>query len=446
MKKTEKIYMVGQLIDFDLPLLKESVLDWISFIRILTTPITMQFNMEQPENFDLFHLKERVEALTNQNNDQWFKIISDHGEFHVHVFGKTIFERNILDKEIYVNAKLIFDDYCDKRMIRHGLYGYVRSYDEYLENNVAVIEERTFNTPEELKHLPKMYDKEKQVIVDCNQLAGYDVFYKGLCMTSCWKMYYSNVYFQLIPRQVFMEIQQVQSIVELSEQMIRIELYTDPFNWDHEVNLKYQRLFRDQIGFDQLAWNNGIGVLREPYIEFAYGDDTVQTVQYQNDLLQPIEKKKATYFVTRTYDFIQNRYLEKRTRGALNAQAFFPWVDEGSMKMMNYRVLNPEFAIDNGLDAYEFYIRQFLEIEIQDERYQDFTSVLRFYLPKETIETIPLDDLQDRLQDVNISNLKQKKLTTRFDLKKEQNHLRVVFLDYSYLDSISNTIETRKAE
>lgn len=67
--------------------------------------------------------------------------------------------------------------------------------------------------------------------------------------------------------------------------VVMVELYRDPFQWDHELNLSYQRLFRDQTGIDQLTWDNGVGILREPYIEYAFGDHLIQTIQYQNDRL-----------------------------------------------------------------------------------------------------------------------------------------------------------------
>ncbi|MFD1898961.1 hypothetical protein GQR36_00355 [Enterococcus termitis] len=95
--------------------------------------------------------------------------------------------------------------------------------------------------------------------------------------------------------------------------------------------------------------------------------------------------------------------------------------------MMNYRVLNPQMAIDGGLSAYEFYIRQFLEIEILDQKYDEFVSVLRFYLPQEAIKEIPLDALYDKLDDVNISNLKQKESSTRFDLQNKKSFTSCFF-------------------
>ncbi|ALS35640.1 hypothetical protein ABID30_001150 [Enterococcus rotai] len=440
MKKTKKIYMVMTRVNVSLNELKQDVFDWLSLLRIVTIPETYRFGDEEVRQFSLQAISSQIQHLTEEEN-LWIKVNAENGEFQLHISKLTLREQTIIAGSTFSAYQTMIEDYYDTRMVRNGMYGYIRSLDDYLYNNVENIEKRTFETDSEIKQLPKRYDHKKAVIIDCNQLAGYDVYFKGLCLTSCWKMYYSSLYTQIIPKPIFMEVQQVQAIEELGSQVFKITLFNDPFNWDLPVNQKYQRLFRDQMGYDQLAWNNGTGVLRPPFIEYAFVEEVIQTVQYQNNYYQPVEKKNATYFVTRSYDNRRQKYVVNRTKGILNAQAYFPWIDEKSRKMMNYRVLDPKMAIDDGLSAYEFYIRQFLEINVLDKKYEDFVSVLRFYLPKEAIQQLPLDALWDKLFDVNISNLKQKESSTRFDLEKAKNHLRVVFLDSSYLETINQTID-----
>ncbi|MBL1229032.1 hypothetical protein IW492_07265 [Enterococcus sp. BWB1-3] len=434
MRKTEKIYMLSHLSSNSKDELTELLKDWVSFVRILTDPEIFRINDGETEAFNLFRIKEAFEQLTPESN-LWLKIRAAGGEFQVHISGLTIVERNIFDASIFSAYHKMVENYCDLRMEKNGTYGYIRSLDEYLYNNVERLDKRDFQSQDELEKLPKRYNYNKEIVVDCNLFSGYDIYYKGLCMTSCWKMYYSNLYFQIIPRQIFLEVQQVQTIEELQNDMVKISLYLDPFKWEAEVNQKYQCFFREQIGFDQLVWTNGVGVLRPPLIEFAFIDQAVQTVQYQNDQLQPVEKKKATYFVTRSSDYIRKEYSENRTRGILNVQAYFPWIDHEGKKMMNYRVLNPELTLDEGLSAYEFYIRQYLEIDIMDERYESYIAVLRFYLPDQFLKELPLEPLYEKLYDVTISNLNQEKEVTYFDLDKAKNHLRVAFLSNTQLEA-----------
>lgn len=63
------------------------------------------------------------------------------------------------------------------------------------------------------------------------------------------------------------------------------------------------------------------------------------------------------HFCNKSYDIQQGDYKERRVRGTLNAQAYFPWVDENRSRMMCYKVIDPTVALDNGIEAYCYYIR-----------------------------------------------------------------------------------------
>ncbi|MGK0551259.1 hypothetical protein ACSFB8_03405 [Enterococcus faecalis] len=441
MKKSNRMYMVTKLIGFTDQEVTRLALDWLSLIRILITPVKYKFQKGAYQAFDAVIIEKLLSSLT-ATSECWVQIVGTGGEFQLQIADNTIHEQAIIDYENFLSFAAVTEDYLDQRIKQFGVYGYLRSFDEFLANNVAIMEKRMFNTSEEMKGLPKRYTKEQKVIIDCNQLAGFDLFYEGLCFTACWKIYITSFYYRLIPQPIFAGIQRVHEIEALTEQVLKITLHKDPLRWDQPVNLQDQRMLRSQLGVDQLAWSNGIGVLREPYIEFAYLDDTIQTVQYQNRYFQPVPKKQATYFVTRSYDFLTGKATVNRTKGKLNAQAYFPWIDQQHKKMMNYRVLDPELTLDNGLAAYEFYIRQFLEIEVADENYRSFLSVLRFYLPEEALEQVPLEALYDQLEDMNILNLKKEAEYMSFDVRKAKNHLRVMFLDYNQLGELTGLLRS----
>ncbi|MDR2832615.1 MAG: hypothetical protein LBV67_02750 [Streptococcaceae bacterium] len=434
-KHDEMIYMVAQYVDYHLDELHTAIADWTIMIRLLDEPQTFQVDQEEPVAYDPYDVISRIEQVSMDDNF-WWRVESKAGKFNIHVYNGTLYARNLFNEEYFFTYEQMIFDYFDHRMADHGLYGYLRSYDEYLYNNTSRLEERLeFETPQEVAQLPKMLNRHHREIVDCNQLAGYDIFFKGLCLTSCWKMYFSNYYYRLIPKQILEEVHQVEANEQLGNDMLRITLYKDPRNWEKEVNQKSQRMFRDQMGYDQLAWNNGVGILRDPYIEYAFGDNSVHSVQYLNKHGQPTQKKKATQFITRTWDYIQNKYEEHQMVGTLNSQAYFPWIDELGQKMMNYRVINPDLATDSGLDAYEYYIRNFLELELEnDERYEKFTSVLRFYIPKNHVKQLPVEELRKKMPDVTFKEKRLKHSTPTFDLRKGKNHLRVIFMDYDMLD------------
>ena len=320
-------------------------------------------------------------------------------------------------------------DYLKNRLIDHGFFAYIRSYDEYLYHNTSDLSERrSFETAKETNVLPKMKGLNGDIVVDCNVFPGYDVFYKGVCLTACWWLFLGAPYKKLFAKQLLLEIQQVERVAELGSGVF-FELYKDPFQWQEKANLKFQQLFRDQLGISQLSYTNGVGLLKQPYIEFAFEDTVIQTVQYQNEQFQPTEKSEASYFVTRTYNFLTNQYRVNRMKGGLNALAYFPWIDDESERMMNYHILYPELTLDKGLAAFEYYIRDSIEFEIQDMRYKDYTAVLQLFIPKTAFLDFPLEELKSALKDMTIHQVSRKNDSLTFSLEKEAKHLIVSFID-----------------
>lgn len=441
MKKTDKLFATIQYISLNTAAIQKHTQDWLVLTRLLYTPTYMEINKEDRKRFSLKDIRNLLDSL-GRSEDLSIVVGNDQNQSRFHLIEGNLLEKHLLAQETYQNHQGMLLNYIDVQMATKGLFGYLRSYDEFLFNNTESIQQRlTFETVEEIDQLPMMRTKEGEIAVDCNQFAGYDIFYKGFCLTSCWRMYFSSRYRQIIPIPVIEEVQQVEKVEKMSNDVLLVELYRDPFRWDEEINTNYQRLFRDQMGIDQLAWNNGIGILREPFIEYAYTDNMIQTVQYQNERMQPTQKKEATRFVTRTYDLVREQYQEKRVKGVLNARAYFPWVDNQGMKMMNYLVLNPEYSLDDGLAAYEFYIRNYLEIEVDDEKYPEFMVVLNIYIPDEYVRKVPFDTLKQNMRDIKFSRLKKRKQKVFFDLKKGKNHLRVNFVNFSSLEKLQEANE-----
>lgn len=440
MKEEEKLLLSIQYRLLEEQAIRKHIQDWLVFVRILFEPEKMIINEQEQGLFSLTRCLEILKRAGNRE-DITLHVSDGENESSFRLVSGNLLERHLLTGALFKSCRKLILDYTEVQMKTKGLFGYLRSYTEYLYHNADTMAKRLqFQTAAEITCLPKIKRPDGNVVIDCNQFPGYDIFYKGFCLTSCWRMYFSCDYHNVIPLAVIEDVQQVEHVVRISPEVILVELYRDPFHWQRECNLRYQRLFRDQLGIDQLAWDNGIGVLREPFIEYAYSDNLIQTVQYQNDRLQPTGKKAATHFVTRTFDLIRDQQQVKRVRGTLNAQAYFPWVDEQRMKMMNYLVLNPAYALDDGLQAYKFYIRNYLEIEIdpKDGRYHEYLVVLNIYLPDEQAESIPYQQLKQELSDIKFSRLKKRKGERYFDLKKGKNHLRVNFVKASTMPQLEN--------
>lgn len=427
MENNQKIYSVSQLYDLKQADIQLKTKDWLVMSRLLLEPDRMLINGKE-QAFDPDYLQRTINAFGTKE-DYWLQLKNQDEEMTVHLLGDTLFEKSILVKQNFFYWENVYLDYLKSRLTEHGFFAYIRSYEEYLYHNTSELSKRrSFETAEETSALPKMKGLNGDVVVDCNVFPGYDVFYKGVCLTACWWLFLGEPYKKLFAKQLLLEIQQVDKVTELGEGVF-FELYKDPFQWKEEANLRFQQLFRDQLGISQLSYTNGVGLLKQPYIEFAFEDTVIQTVQYQNEQFQPTKKSDASYFVTRTYNFLTNQYRVNRMKGGLNALAYFPWIDDESERMMNYHILYPELTLDKGLAAFEYYIRDSIEFEIQDMRYKDYTAVLQLFIPKKAFLDFPLEELKGALKDMTIHQVSRKNDSLTFSLEKEAKHLIVSFID-----------------
>lgn len=433
----DKLFITIQLTNLSKIQREREIRDWLFFIRMIFKPSFFQSSHQEMKMFDL--KKDTFLSLQeNQFPFGWLIIGDDQNKCSFHFDGQQLIIKNILKKENFWQNETIIRDYIQMKMVHHGVFAYLRSYNEYIYHNTKQINERLrFETKEQIEHLPKMKEKSGEIVVDCNQFPGYDLSHEGLCFTSCWEMYYSPYYYRMIPKQVFLDVQQVEYVKEYENGVIGIQIYRNPFKWREEVNLQFQSYYRDQLGFDHLAWDNGIGLLKAPFIEYAYTDQSIQSVQYQNKQMQPTQKKNATFFVTRSYNFVKDEYREKRVSGKLNTQAYFPWVDEQRVQMMFYKVIDPRVSLDNGIKAYCYYIREYLEVAVEDKKYQEYLVTLRLYVPTENLTQLPINEIRDQLPDIKFKRFRKRHGRISFDVKKGDNHLRVEIYDYPKLNKFA---------
>lgn len=439
----DQIYLVSQLQQFsEVSQLQEMAHDWLTLCRILTTPELFYFNNEaEAQPFELAPLVEKINELDLSGEAEiTFALKSSEAEFSLQVYKGCMRERLLMDKEIFLAKQKIIVDYVDGRMEKHGLYAYIRVLEEYLSHNTQSLAERQSESLTYPEDLPKMYGKDEEVIVDVSQLGGYDFYFHGLCFTACWKMWFGRPYYHIIPKKAFLDVQQVQQAVELKNEVVKITLHEDPFQWRLEPNSEFQMLFRNQLGFDQLEWSNGVGILREPYTEFIQLGEKTQMIQYQNESLQPTVKSRARHFTTRVFSLRQEEYLEGRRFGQLNNRAYFPWQDETKKTMLAYWIINPQHMLDLGVGAFEFYIEQYLNAPIEIEEGEDFRAILRFYVPKESLPSIPLEVISETFQQKKVAVKKQRQTKNRglIQFESSERDLLVEFIDVNELQQVQD--------
>lgn len=386
--------------------LSEIVYDWYVLNKIISSP--HELLIETSNNLSSFSEKEFTSMLQSIKQDETatkllqekhtYIIKTPLGESRLILEEARVIEYFLVNHKKFKQQNVVILDYLDHKMTVCGKYAYVRDYAEYLMNNLEIIKEREEKVPEELEKVRLMKDDEGQTQIDCSQFFGYDLFYKNLCFTSCWKMWFSDDYYHIVPKQAFLDVQQVDDVKELFGNVVRITIFDEPLEWAKEPNYTYQKLFRRQLGFEQLEWSNGVGVLHEPFVEFIKNRNVTQMIQYQNKQMQPSEKTDAVHFTTRTFNYEQNFYAENRCYGKLNSQAYFPFTTGKNNDQLAYWILNTEYSVDDGEDSFLFYIDYYLKAKKSYFKMGDNRTKLYFYLRRDLLEKVPRKRLIKKLR------------------------------------------------
>lgn len=193
MENNQKIYSVSQLYDLKQADIQLKTKDWLVMSRLLLEPDRMLINGKELA-FDPDYLQRTINAFGTKE-DYWLQLKNQDEEMTVHLLGDTIFEKSILVKQNFYYWENVYLDYLKSRLIEHGFFAYIRSYEEYLYHNTSELSKRrSFETAEETSALPKMKGLNGDVVVDCNAFPGYDVFYKGVCLTACWWLFLGDPY------------------------------------------------------------------------------------------------------------------------------------------------------------------------------------------------------------------------------------------------------------
>lgn len=422
----EHIFASSQLYPQSKEAAKALFEDWLIFVRLMIEPQDVYVN-EQKMAFDKKQLLERFDELAEFA--VWFRVEEEESHSSFQLEKQLLYEKTVLERSKFELWEPVFLDYHENRIAKHGYFGYIRSYEEYRFHNTLEPREREkFEDPQQVASYPKIKTYQEELLVDGHIFPGYDLFYEEFCLTSCWRMYYGREYQGIIPWQVLENVQQVELIRKIGHVLL-IELHKEPFNWQVASNLHFQRLFREQIGIDHLIWTNGVGVLEPPFTEYIRLGSVVQVVHYQNKQFQPVDKDHAETFTVRSINLQTGEYLERRVKGRLNAQAYFPWIDDEDHSMLTYRVLHPELTLDHGKEAIVYYIREYLESIHSDHRYDDYAKVLRFYIPKDQLSLIPFDAIFDQLFGMNISEMRDTESLYTLKLDKKQQSLVVQFFE-----------------
>jgi len=163
--------------------------------------------------------------------------------------------------EIELNKILSFIEFLEVNFAKEIVYGIIcESVERILQNTDKVDSWRRKNRilPNNIILLPTTYyTNEKELeMISIESLPGhlhqmnYD---EMLLFSSCWCMYFSEVYYKYIPKPLFDNFKNCFENIILNFGLRKITLYQDPHSFELNENRKKQWSFRKELGIDSIA-------------------------------------------------------------------------------------------------------------------------------------------------------------------------------------------------
>lgn len=201
-------------------------------------------------NFD-FNI-EKIVSLTNEYPD-FRRIKLDFGDDN---------EFSILRKDKYIFSletnHEIRDYYLNQIQIRWAITTDYRNYNTQTVTDPAYWRINKLKIPDDVELYPDPGDwrKEGLMLINEETLEGHEHIQKTddkLWFGSCWQMYFSNLYYKYIPKELFDSFTNCEENIILENGIRRITLYKDPSQFELPESRARQWAFRRQLGIDSIA-------------------------------------------------------------------------------------------------------------------------------------------------------------------------------------------------
>ncbi len=145
------------------------LIEKLLLVRLSYQPTEYYYNQQAKKPYDLDEVSQLLHSAPEEINTEL--IVTDgKNESSIHIIQEAVLQRHLFTKDVFSTQKPVILSYFDETMQREGLFGYLRSYDEYLMHNVEGIEKRqNFQSIAEINALPKRKNFEQEIVIDCNQ-------------------------------------------------------------------------------------------------------------------------------------------------------------------------------------------------------------------------------------------------------------------------------------
>lgn len=245
-------------------------------------------------------LSGRIISLTLSDKENFFSI-SQNAQLP-----KIVTFSVIIDKNLDLGY---FDSMIDSFMSQFGIVAFkCASEDDFWQNTENILFYKSKN-----KSLDGIKTKISEVgikedIVDIEYNPGHSHRPKGIWFGSCHKMWFGKAYYQYIGKEKLTKFDNCYENKELDNDVTRITLYEDLWDYDKEENRKIQWDFRKKAGVDDVAHlledmngQNNLGAEVEILTDNLPNGESRVMNYYLDDEDNYISKEKASK--VRTYGF-----------------------------------------------------------------------------------------------------------------------------------------------
>ena len=234
----------------------ELMLRWVDVVSNLILPDSMCIKTVADNhfvNYDAEQLKEEIESEELQK-DIYIKLYVADQHF-------TVREKKENDRVIF-SLDILKENYDQKleRMIEEVMckgYGISASMCSSRDNFLQSIEDMNWYRYYglSLENVKTTFSKVglKEEIVDIEYNPGHHHLEEGIRFASDFYMWFGKDFYQYISKERLKAFSNCYENIELENDVIRIKLYEDMWEYDNSVNRKRQWDFRKSVGIDEVA-------------------------------------------------------------------------------------------------------------------------------------------------------------------------------------------------
>lgn len=272
---------------------------WIKIVCDYFKPEWVKINSGRDHKYNEKNIYENIkQGISNgiqlhlNGGKSWFDIL--YNEHSPHITSMSI----VLEDE----KGLLLDREIEKLMIEKGIVASKGILEDDTLQNVEDIDmyKRLGGNIRDVKtKYSKTFNKK---VIDTEYNAGHNHYTNGLWFGSCYQMWFGRPYYQYIEKEKLKSFSNCYENVELDNEVIRIRLYENIWDYDKRKSRKIQWDFRRSVEMDVVAHRleeieakrPGTNAAIEMFVGKFPNGGTRLTKSYFDDQNNNVSKQKAS--------------------------------------------------------------------------------------------------------------------------------------------------------